>query len=56
MNGTQQTETPALNVQARKVYRRPQLVEYGRVSELTQGGFVPESTEGGPLGIYYVSS
>ncbi len=31
----------------RKTYRKPQLVEYGRVGELTQSGGTPYITEGG---------
>jgi hypothetical protein len=38
-------EAPAAD--ARKPYRKPQLVEYGQVHELTQSGITPGPIEGG---------
>ena len=37
----------------RKAYRKPQLVEYGRVGELTQSGGIPDTSE---TGIYTLTS
>lgn len=44
---------PIGSVDERKTYTKPQLVEYGRVGELTQGGIDPNNVEGG---LYFLSS
>ncbi len=43
----QQTNTKlnAASPSERKAYRKPQLVEYGRVGDLTKGGYVGDPTE-----------
>lgn len=41
----QQPIEPVIVVDKRKFYSKPQLVEYGRVGELTQSGGDPDFTE-----------
>jgi hypothetical protein len=45
METDKRVELTATPMSTRKPYRRPQLVEYGRVGELTKGGAAPNSYE-----------
>ena len=38
MKATELTQLPDTEPQARKAYRKPQLVEYGRVEQMTRSG------------------
>lgn len=43
----EQLRKPEVASEERKAYRKPQLVEYGRVGEVTQGGGASFSYESG---------